>query len=149
MNFNSHDDAENYARNKYGSMASVISGCFFHPRNWEMFWDAVSDAQGTASNSPGFALGVDLPYLHDNFERPVETYDYASFYLDFDTEFELDERMPLPEFIDYLKDANAIACQMYPEHASKLKAYLSRAIERISNLHKAHEDWKKRRSGIV
>lgn len=76
-------------------------------------------------------------------------YGYVSFNLDFDTDFEFEERMPLADFIEYLEDANAIARQMYPEHAKKLKAYLEQAIEKITALQKAHEEWKRRNGDVL
>ncbi|MBK4215610.1 hypothetical protein JJJ17_06705 [Paracoccus caeni] len=149
MLFRNSGDARLYAVQKYSSLAANIFEYFCHDSNWKNFWDAVADGQGTGSNSPHFSLGADLPYLYDDFETPVEAYGYVSFWLDFDTDFELEERMSLPDFMEYLKDANAIARQMYPEEDRKLKSYLEQAIKKISKLQKDHEEWGRRHGNAI
>ena len=148
MSFRTWIDVWDSVRGKYTSTAANIFGLLCHSdeRKREIFWGAMADASGTSSNSPGFSIGYELQYLYDDFVTPVESYGYVSFHLDFDNDFELEGKMPLPEFIEYLKDANAVACKMYPKDTEKLQNYLAQAIEKATSLQKAHERWKRKNS---
>lgn len=144
MIFKDRSDARQYAREKYTVTAADVFGLLCDGHDHNVFWEALAHGVGFGSNSPNMSMTAELPELYDDFDTPVEAYGYVLFWLDFDVDFEFEERMPLSDFIDYLKDANAVACQMYPEDAPKLRAYLERAIAEVTQLQKAHEAWKRK-----
>jgi len=144
MSFERSDQIESYARKKYSSTAANIFVELCKKRNHQAFWTSLANGFGFGSNSPNLSLPAELPELYDNFEIPSEAYGYVSFWLDFDLDFELEERMSLMQFSDFLTDACQIYCELHPDDANLAQSLLSAAKVNTEASRKAHEAWMKR-----
>ncbi len=143
MSFKSDRELRAYAKSKYSTTAADIFEQLCKKRDHDFFWDGVARGLGMGSNSPNLSIGEELPPLYDDFTKPIESYGYVSFWLDFDVDFEFEERMDFDTFRAYLEDAFRIYTMIYPEERSSAKSYLDRALNKLSELKRAHEAWKK------
>lgn len=143
MSFNREDQVEDYARQKYPSTAANIFALLCKKRDHEFFWGALEKGLGFGSNSPNLSTPVELPELYEDFGQPPESYGHVSFWLDFDTDFDLEERMDLIDFKAYLMDACKVFCDLYPEEKTRAEAAHSKAIARIEEMIAVHQSWKK------
>lgn len=142
MLFHDSSDIIKYGEAKYGIISGVVLELLCSPSTRHYLWNALAKGLGSGSNGVCVDVGIDIAEVYGDYDTPTHSYGFALFTMSWEDDME--ERMPLPEFIEYLKDAHRVYTLMHPEEEANSKQDLDRAVAAMTDLQKEHEGWKRK-----
>gem|GEM_PF-6480390 len=141
MSFRTEDDIEEYAGITYKMMAADIFETFGRPVNYYFNMKGIGDGLGFGHNGVELSIGISILDDYEDYTKPIEAYGFARF--SYTWEEDMEERMPLPDFVLFLKDACRVFCELHPEETEKAQAALAKAVATVEKMQAAHLEWKK------
>ena len=141
MNFRTTDDMEEYGKETYAMMAASIFRTFGRPENYYFNMKGIADGLGFGHNGVELSIGISILDDYEDYSKPVEAYGFARF--SYTWEEDMEERVPLPELVLFLKDACRVFCELHPEETEKAQAALAKAVATVEKMQAAHLEWKK------
>ena len=141
MPFRTEDDVSVYARNTYNMMAANVFELFGKVRGYYFYMEGIADGLGFGSNGVELSIGISILDDYEDYSKPIEAYGFARF--SYSWEEDMEERMPLPGLVLFLKDACRVFCELHPEETEKAQAALAKAVATVEKMQAAHLEWKK------
>ena len=141
MNFRTTDDMEEYGKGTYAMMAASIFRTFGRPVNYYFNMKGIEDGLGFGHNGVELSIGISILDDYEDYTKPIEAYGFARF--SYTWEEDMEERMPLPDFVLFLKDACSVFCELHPEETEKARSALAKAVATVEKMQAAHLEWKK------